>query len=38
MQHTLETTLAKRILAGGFTVGDTLKIDANENGLVIDKA
>ena len=37
MQHTLETILAKRILAGGFTAGDTLKIDADENGITVEK-
>ncbi len=38
MQHTLETTLAKRILAGGFEIGDKLVIDADENGLTVEKA
>ena len=38
MQHSLETVLAKRILAGGFTTGDTLRIDADENGIIVEKA
>ncbi|MBQ3506410.1 MAG: ATP-dependent chaperone ClpB [Clostridia bacterium] len=37
MQHTLETTIAKSILAGGFVAGDTLEVDADENGLTVKK-
>ena len=37
MQHTLETTIAKSILAGGFTAGDTLEVDADETGIVVKK-
>ena len=37
MQHTLETILAKRILAGGFVFGDTLLIDADETGITVKK-
>ena len=37
MQHTLETTIAKSILAGGFTAGDSLEVDADENGLTVKK-
>jgi ATP-dependent Clp protease ATP-binding subunit ClpB len=38
MQHTLETILAKRILAGGFVFGDTLLIDADETGITVKKS
>ena len=38
MQHTLETTLAKSILSGNFTAGDKLVVDADENGLMVQKA
>ena len=37
MQHTLETALAKRILEGGFVAGDHLVVDADENGLTVNK-
>lgn len=37
MQHTLETTLAKRILAGGFESGDKLVIGVDGNGLTVEK-
>ena len=37
MQHALETTIAKSILAGGFTAGDTLEVDADETGIVVKK-
>jgi ATP-dependent Clp protease ATP-binding subunit ClpB len=37
MQHTLETTIAKSILSGGFVAGDTLEVDADENGLTVKK-
>ena len=37
MQQTLETALAKNILAGKFTVGDNIRVLANENGLTVDK-
>ncbi len=38
MQRTLETMLAKSILSGGFTAGDTLVVDADEQGLRVKKA
>ena len=37
MQHTLETTLAKQILAGGYVAGDSLLVDADETGLIVKK-
>ena len=37
MQHTLETTIAKSILSGGFISGDTLEVDADEKGLTVKK-
>ncbi|MBQ8309216.1 MAG: AAA family ATPase [Clostridia bacterium] len=37
MQHTLETMLAKSILGGGLTAGDTLQVDVDENGLCVRK-
>ena len=37
MQHTLETMLAKQILAGGYVAGDSLIVDADENGLAVKK-
>ena len=37
MQQTLETALAKNILAGKFTVGDKIRVFANEKGLSVDK-
>ena len=37
MQHTLETLLAKSILAGGYTAGDRLEVRVNENGLTVEK-
>ena len=38
MQHTLETTLAKSILAGGFVAGDKLAVRVADNGLIVEKA
>lgn len=35
IQHALETAIAKRILAGDFSAGQTVEVDANENGLFI---
>ena len=37
MQHTLETILAKSLLSGDYTVGDTVTVDVDENGLKIGK-
>jgi hypothetical protein len=37
MQHTLETMLAKSILAGGYVAGDKLTVTANEKGLTVEK-
>ena len=37
IQHTLETMLAKSILSGGFSAGDTIKVEAGENGLTVVK-
>ena len=37
MQHTLETMLAKKILAGGFSAHDKLTIGVNANGLTVEK-
>lgn len=38
MQHTLETMLAKNILAGDYSAGDKLVVDASANGLFVKKA
>ena len=38
MQHTLETMLAKNILAGDYAAGDKLVVDADANGLFVKKA
>jgi len=38
LQHKLETEIAKRILAGAFTAGDEVLVDADENGLTVKKA
>ncbi len=35
IQHTLETMLAKRILAGDLAVGSKLVVDVGENGLIV---
>ena len=37
LQHTLETMLAKEILANKFSAGDKLTVDANANGLFVKK-
>ncbi|MBR2375013.1 MAG: AAA family ATPase, partial [Clostridia bacterium] len=37
MQRTLETTLAKQILAGDFTTGETLTIDVENGELTVKK-
>ena len=37
MQHTLETMLAKSILAGGYVAGDKLTVKTNEKGLTVEK-
>lgn len=37
MQHTLETAIAKKILEGKLQVGDTIEVNANENGLTVEK-
>lgn len=37
MQHTLETMLAKSILAGGFAVGDSIAVTVKEDKLVVEK-
>ena len=37
MQHTLETSLAKSILAGGFTAGDSLVVKVDGKGLTVEK-
>ena len=37
MQHTLETNLAKSILAGGYVAGDTITVDYNADGFTIRK-
>ncbi len=37
IQHVLETTIAKSILAGNFTVGDTLSVDEKDGELSIVK-
>ena len=37
MQHTLETMLAKSLLSGDYSVGDTVTVDVDENGLKIGK-
>ena len=38
MQHSLETMLAKQILAGDLAAGDKLVVDAGENGIFVTKA
>ena len=38
MQHALETAIAKRILSGGLSAGDTLKVDEKDGALVIEKS
>lgn len=37
MQHTLETAIVKKILEGKLQVGDTIEVNANENGLTVEK-
>ena len=37
MQHALETTLAKRILSGGFSAGDELSVGVEADQLTIQK-
>ena len=38
IQHSLETMLAKEILAGKFAAGDRIVVDADANGLFVKKA
>lgn len=38
MQHSLETMLAKQMLAGNFAAGDKLVVDVGGNGLIVTKA
>ena len=38
MQHSLETMLAKKILSGELSAGDTLRIDVEPQGLCVHKA
>lgn len=37
IQRELETIVAKGILRGDFTDGDTISVDADDNGLVVNK-
>ena len=37
IQHTLETTIAKSILGGNFTAGDTLKVCLQKGELTVKK-
>ena len=38
MQRGLETMIAKGLLSGDYVAGDTLVVDANENGLYLKKS
>ncbi|MBQ8322634.1 MAG: ATP-dependent chaperone ClpB [Clostridia bacterium] len=38
MQHTLETMLAKRILSGDLTAGDTLTVTVKDDALTVEKS
>ena len=38
MQHTLETTLAKRILSGDLVAGDTLSVVVKDGKLAVEKS
>ena len=37
IQHGLETLLAKNILSGGYSAGDSLVVGVDENGLTVTK-
>ncbi|MBO7297751.1 MAG: AAA family ATPase, partial [Clostridia bacterium] len=38
LQRKLETVIAKKLLEGAFTTGDEILVDADENGLTLQKA